>query len=57
VVGELDRRVGLSGDLDDPALAPPPQARRPAPPGQLGEQRLGPEVLVNIDLQACERFQ
>jgi hypothetical protein len=51
VVGELDRRVGLSGHLDDPAVAPPPQARCPASPGQLGKQGLGPEVLVNIALQ------
>jgi hypothetical protein len=29
----------------------PPQARCLAPPRQLGKQRLGPEVLMNIDLQ------
>jgi hypothetical protein len=51
VVGEQNRRVGLARHLDDPALVSPAQARGLTAPRQLGQQRLGPEVLMKVDLQ------
>jgi hypothetical protein len=52
VVGEIDGRCRLSRHLHHPTVAPSAQARRFAPPSQLGNQRLGPEVLVDVDLHA-----
>ncbi len=34
-------------------LAPANQRRRPPPPGQLGDQRLGEKVLMNVDALHC----
>ena len=51
VVRQLDGRVRLAGHLDQPAVPVPAQSRGLAPARKLGEQRLGPQVLVNVDLQ------
>jgi len=51
VVGEQNRAVRLAGHLEDPALVSPAQPRGLWAPRQLGQQRLGPEVLMKVDLQ------
>jgi hypothetical protein len=44
----VERRGGLARDLDLPAGAAPPQPRRLGARGEQAEQRLGPEVLVDV---------
>jgi hypothetical protein len=51
VVGEIHRHRRLCGCLHEPALRSPAQARWLAPTRQLAQERLGPEVLVNVYLQ------
>ena len=55
VVREVERRLGLAVDPQRPAVAPAHEARRLAPSRQLPEQRLGPEVLVDVDSRGRER--
>jgi hypothetical protein len=49
VVGEVDGRVGLAGRADAPAVRRPDELRRPAARGKCRHERLGPEVLVDVD--------
>ena len=49
VVGEDDLARRLAGQLQLPAVAAAAQARGLAAPRQRGEQRLGPEVLVEVE--------
>jgi hypothetical protein len=51
VVGEIERGLGFSRRLDPPPFPPPAQARRLSAACQLGDQRLWPEVLVDVDPQ------
>jgi hypothetical protein len=51
VIRQLDGRVRLAGHLDQPAVTVAADSRGLAPPRKLCEQRLGPEVLMNVDLQ------
>jgi hypothetical protein len=52
VGGEVERRLGLAGRVQRPAGAAAQQPRRLAPPRQLAQQRLRPEMLVYVDLQS-----
>ncbi len=49
VVGEVDRRLRLAEQAQRPAAGAADQHRRVAAPAQRAQQRLGPEVLVDVD--------
>jgi hypothetical protein len=56
VVGEVERRVLLTLDAQDPALAPARDARPLAPSRKAPQQGLGPEVLVDVDSYGRDRW-
>jgi hypothetical protein len=51
VVGEQDLAIGLAGHLERPAPAPPEESGSLLAAGELRQQRLGPEVLMNVNAQ------
>jgi hypothetical protein len=53
VVGELDGRLGLTAQAQHPARGAAYEPRRLAAAGQLAQQRLGPQVLVDVD-RGCQ---
>ena len=52
VILEIDERLGLAGQAERPATAAAQQHRRLAAPLQRAQQRLGPEMLVDVDRSA-----
>jgi hypothetical protein len=50
VVGEVEQRLRLAGEAQRPAVAPADQARRPGALRQCPQQRLGPEMLVDVEV-------
>ena len=55
VVGEVERRLRLAGDAQRPAVAMAHEAGRIAARRQFPQQRLGPEMLVDVDSRGRQR--
>ena len=53
VVGEVDGRLRLAAQAQHPARGAAHEHRRLAAARQLAQQRLGPEVLVDVDRGTC----